>query len=149
MKEEADEKAKVAKKKKKEREKLEKQEKAKAQRDAQTRGEVWSEEQFLEGEKKEEEEPQENFNINFGDLLYPCFKNNGQFKGFKIRGEVAKKAYLDGQYDIINLKKIVKVCCFMNKMAMNGKESDFKVAEIIKGQEVGAVDIRKFNKHVQ
>ena len=31
---------------------------------------------------------------------------------------------------------------------MNGKDSDFKVVEIVKGKEVGAVDIRKFNKNV-
>lgn len=55
---------------------------------------------------------------------------------------------MDDQFDMIHLKKAVKICCFMNKMAMNGKDSDFKVTEIVKGKEVGEVDSKKFNKHV-
>lgn len=84
-----------------------------------------------EGDAEAEENPHK---VHFGDLLYPCYKKDGEFQGFRVRAELARTLYLDSKFKPGQLKRILTICIFINKMMKFGGTSDFAIKHIQDGQ---------------
>ena len=65
--------------------------------------------------------------INFGDVMNPCFGITGEFLGFQMRTEMVHSVMAESEFDVIHLKRLLKMCIFMNKMFKFGRDDDFEV----------------------
>ena len=75
----------------------------------------------------------EKKHIQFGDVMNPCFGITGEFLGFQMRPEMAHSVMLDSEFDVIHLKRLMKLCIHINKMFKFGRNDDFEVKQIKNG----------------
>ena len=76
--------------------------------------------------------------MNFGDVLNPRFKKNGELIGFQVRSELIQSMYLNSSFDLTHLRRILKLCIFMNKMLRDGRTDDFAIKQIKNGEVISS-----------
>ena len=65
--------------------------------------------------------------VKFGDILKPNFAENGELLGFELRNELAPVLYANNDYDLVPLKRLVKVCMYINRLIRDGLKDDFHI----------------------
>jgi len=65
--------------------------------------------------------------VKFGDILKPNFAENGELLGFELRNELAPVLYANNDYDLVKLKRLVKVCMYINRLIRDGEKDDFHI----------------------
>jgi hypothetical protein len=63
--------------------------------------------------------------VSFGDILKPVFAESGEFLGLQIRPELSKCLYMANDFSMMHLKRVIKICLYVNRMIRDGKEDDF------------------------
>jgi hypothetical protein len=65
--------------------------------------------------------------VSYGDMLKPCINKAGEFVGLQVRPELARACYSSSDCDLKALKRVVKICSFVNRMMRDGKDTDFRL----------------------
>lgn len=86
--------------------------------------------------KKKSQGTQANNSIKFGDVLNPRFGKNGEFIGFQVRSELVRSVYVDSEFDLSHLRRIINLCIFFNKMIRDGKTDDFAIKQFRDGKVI-------------
>lgn len=65
--------------------------------------------------------------LNIGHMLRPQFDEKGHFVGIQLRPDLAKIAYMQNEFDATTLRRMMKVCIYINRMVRDGKDDDFAI----------------------
>lgn len=89
--------------------------------------------------------------VSFGDLLRPNFSVNGELVGFEIRSELIPVMHIGNGLEAVTLRRAIRACSYMNRILLDGRETDFALKVIEKGEEADEIDVGRqyFEAEVQ
>lgn len=65
--------------------------------------------------------------LSIKDLLIPQITSTGSFLGFKVRDDLTRVVMMQNQYDPEHLKKLLKICIYMNKLIRDGYSDEYNL----------------------
>jgi hypothetical protein len=65
--------------------------------------------------------------IKFADMMKPIISEEGEFMGVSLRHDLANSFFETNNFDINNIKKIVKASIFINRLIKDGFNDEFYI----------------------
>ena len=87
-------------------------------------------------EKNDDSSPEKKSSVNFGDILKPVISERGEFLGLQLRPQLAKSVILTNEFELTHIKKILKICLFVNRLMKDGKEDEFHIKQLKAGESL-------------
>ena len=79
--------------------------------------------------KLKAKEEQRLSQVSMGNLIKPNFSADGELMGFELRHELIPLYHLNNGRESVNLRRVVRVCMYMNRLLLDGKNSNFMLSE--------------------
>ena len=80
--------------------------------------------------------------------MQPKLSDEGEFLGFRLRSELMSSAFMSSDYNYNYLRRILKVCMFVNRLLTNGCKNEFILKKLFSGEKDPSIPVQKANKVV-